>query len=144
MTHIGAKPPRGTAHNMGAAVTKVLAVLEDGGVPADYVNVCLNWKGDSQVRVVYGTAGEAQRAAQLCRVGEDALHATQRGTIWTWRGWLDNIEIQFQGNVIERAHCPDPRCQKLAHPDHANGHFIVGDTWPDKKERRDARLGDKA
>lgn len=38
--------------------------------------------------------------------------------------------------------CPDPRCHKLAHPDHANGHLLVGDTWPDSKQRRDARYND--
>ena len=42
-----------------------------------------------------------------------------------------------------REHCPDPRCQRLAHPDHANGHLITGDTWPDAKQRRDARMADR-
>lgn len=31
--------------------------------------------------------------------------------------------------------CPDPRCRRLPHPDHANGHLYIGIEVGDRKSR---------
>lgn len=60
-----------------------------------------------------------------------------------WLIRLYNDLVAARGAAPPARPCPDARCHKLAHPDHSNGHIYYGSTWPDKTERRDARLGDR-
>ena len=56
--------------------------------------------------------------------------------------WLIRIhnEVLTERHGEARPHCPDPRCHRLAHPDHANGHLLVG-LPQDPKDRADSKRG---